>query len=314
VGYISTFILIEVGLLTFAFFWGRRSAKPQQKHLVTDSLLLEFFEMKKIENENAEIVRLGMALSTPLWLSNSYLTRKTIGEYIEEAASVTENINASIKVLIDDLGWTNVELGLYQEAEAKLKRGLQLAEENSNGYYLAKGYRHMFGLNYRLGNLEVAEQFLSMAIKLTNSLPADKKKDELIAEIHFAKSSLEHKRGNLDNSLKEIEIAYNMYKQLPDKEWIIKIQSRKGEILLSQNNIEEAIEIFRHGLNDSKKYHFNRQIVKNLIGLGKCYYEKKELKKAKKYFDDAFMIADNIGMFYEKTILLAEMEKYKTNN
>lgn len=306
--------LIFVLTNLISFFLGKKTGQKKETSLKegSDYMLLEFFEQKKIENEHAEIVRIGLALSTPLWLSHNYKTRKKIGEFIEEAASFTNNINARIKVLIDDLGWTNVELGLYDEAKSKLTRGIELAKEHNNGYYLAKGHRHLFGMSYRLEKLDKAEEYLIIAVELTNSLPQDKKKDELVAELHFAKSSLYHKKGDLEASYREIETAHVLYQNLPDKEWMIKILARKGEILLSKNKIEEAIEIFRQGLTDSIKHHFNRQIVKNRIGLGRCFYEKKELAKAKIELESAMKIAEDIGMFYEKTIISLELEKFKS--
>jgi len=315
VGYITTFFIIEFGLLYFAFLVGKRSVRPPKpKEKTSDEILLEFFENKKTGKVNADIVRFGLALSTPVWLSHKYQTRKAIGELVEDAANNPHNIGAIIKVLIDDLGWTNVELGLYSEAEDKIKLGIYLAEKHSNNYYVAKGYRHLFGLNYRQGNIEIAEKHLKDSKEVTEKLPADKKKDELIAELHFATSSLEFKKGNLEKSLQEIEIAHEKYKLLADKEWIIKILARKGEILLSQKKYEEAHIIFKQGLEDSKTYYFNRQIVKNLIGLGLFHLARTQIPKAKHEFENARKIADEIGMYYEKRIIDDHLAMINSNN
>ncbi len=315
VGYYTTGGLFAIAIFALGFFLGRRTSKfyvsnYSETHLVENLLL--YFSKKKKQGANEEIIRLGIALSTPLWLSQNYLARKAIGQFVYDAAIETDNFNAQVKTLVDDLGWTNVELGLYDEAKEKLDLGIKLATEKNNGYYLAKGYRHLFGINYRNGILEKAEEYLKLAIQYTESLPHDKKKDELIAEIHFAKSSLELKRDNLETAIREIHTAEEQYKKIPDKEWAIKISARKGDILLKRGEKEEAMKVFKHGLHEAKKYHFNKQIVTNMIGIGKCYYERGDYPESNQALREAFQLADSIGMFYEKNLINIELEKLKT--
>ena len=315
IGYYTSAGLGLIAVFALGLYFGKRASKLHpadftEKHFV-DNLLI-YFAMKKESNANEEIIRLGIALSTPLWLSHHYLTRKQIGTYVYEAAIDTADTNAQIKVLIDDLGWTNVELGLYEEAEAKLRLGIKLAEEAKNEYYLSKGYRHLFGINYRNGDLEKAEQYLKLAVEYADKLPPDKKKDELIAEIHFAKSSLEYKKHNLDISLREIEAATEQYKNIPDREWTIKIAARRGDILLERNEIEEAMTVFRHGLHEAKKYHLNKQMVANMIGVSKCQYIRGDYEDAWKTSQAAYVIADGIGMFWEKHLINIEIEKVRS--
>lgn len=289
------------------FALGRKFPAPHTGD--SDQHLVAFFERKRAENDNAAIVRFGLALSRPLWLSHKYPTRRQIGEFVRDAAAVTGDIGATIRVLIDDIGWTNVELGKFDAARTKLELGVELAIRHNRPYYVAKGRRHQFALNYRRGDLDTAERFLALAIEATEAMHPSESKDELLAEVHFAKSSLELKRGNLEKSLLQIEIAQEMYATLPDKEWPIKILARKGEILLAQGKIEEATEVFRRGYNEAKGEHLNRQEVKNLIGLGRCAYESRTLQKAKQHFDDALKLAESVGMFHEKSLIAIEQAK-----
>lgn len=315
IGYYTSAVLFVIAVFALGFLLGRRTSKLYVSNYTEQNFienLLIYFEKKKKENANEEIIRLGIALSTPLWLSQNYETRKIIGGYVYDAAINAENPNAQIKVLIDDLGWTNVELGLYDDAKEKLLLGIKLADEEKNGYYLSKGYRHLFGINYRNGNIEKAEEYLMLAIKHTELLHQDKKKDELIAEIHFAKSSLEYRKGNYEVSLSEIEAAAEEYKKIPDKEWAIKISARRGDILLEKGEAEEAIKVFKHGLHDAMKFHFNKQIVTNMIGIGKCQYKSGDYIDSRETFTNAYAIADKIGMFYEKYLINVEFEKLKS--
>jgi tetratricopeptide (TPR) repeat protein len=298
-------------LLWLSFFLGRKSVKIIfVKQQFTDALI-EFFNNKKLEGKDTEIIRWGLAISTPLWLSQKYEIRKKIGEFVEDSAINLDNYKALIKVLIDDIGWTSVELLDYTFAESKLLQAIELATTYKEFHLLAKGYRHLFGLNFRKRNFNDAEEFLKRSFEITDKLPEDKRKDELLGEYYFAKSSLEHKKGNFQLAFDEIEKAKQQYEKLTDKEWIIKITARKGEILVSMNKIEEAKNLFKKGLNESTKLQFNRQIVKNLIGLGICNYTTRYDTKALERFNQAQEIAENIGMYYELEIIKIEKLKLK---
>lgn len=304
------YIIILITAFLIGYYCGLKRRKNQEKNFTIH--LIKFFEQKSKEGKDAELIRWGISLSKPLWLSQKYKIRKQIGEFVEKSAINKENYNARIKVLIDDIGWTNVELGEFEEAKKMIEKGINLAREKGNRYYLAKGFRHLFGINFRQDKLKEAEKFLNKSKNETDNLIESRKKEELTAEYHFAKSSLEHKKKNYSQSLNHIEIAHNLYENLPDKEWSIKILARKGEILISQNKVDEAKDIFLKGLNDSKNFQFNKQIVKNLIGLGKVYFELRNFNESRKYLDSAFEIADNIDMYYEKSLI--EKERRKLNS
>lgn len=310
VGVIGVILLSAVAVFTIGYIVGNRR-RPTSRDLFSDTLL-EFLEQLKNDGQDAEIIRFGIALSTPVWLSQKYELRKQIGNYVFQAAINQNDKHVKIKMLVDDLGWTNVELGLYDDALGLINRGITLAAECGDVYYQAKGSRHLCALSSRQGLLDQAQEFLDAAIAFTEVLNEDSRKSEMIAEIHFAKSSLAHKKNKLAEALAEIDIAYDKYASFIDREWRIKILARKGEIFISQGRIQEAMEIFLEGLDISRKCHFNKQIVKNLIGLGKCACRDNQLRKAQTYFDQAMNIAAKIGMFHEKRAIEQELVRIKS--
>ncbi len=272
--------------------------------------LVFFFEEKEQKKEYAEIIRWGSALSKALWLSHNFKTRKEIGKYVEKAAPKLSHNKALIRAKINDIGWTSVELLDYENAENIIKEGIELAKSENDFYMIAKGYRYLFSIYLRQGNqLTQAEEYLKNSLDETKKLvDGNPHKTELIAEYHFANASLENKKGNHNLALEEIEKAEEAYKQLPDKEWAIKINARKGDITLASkqaNSIDTAITIFNSGLEESKKYQYLRQEVKNLTGLGACY-----IAKGKDYYDDAKAnlsnakkIAEKLSLYYELGII-----------
>jgi tetratricopeptide (TPR) repeat protein len=309
-------IVIFLVLIWVSYFLGRKSVKKEFndsiiKQPFTDALI-EFFENKKQESKDSEIIKWGLALSHPLWLSQKYEIRRKIGEFVEEASIKRGNYRALIKVLVDDIGWTNVELLQYDEAEVQLNKAIKLATEHKEIELLAKAYRHLFGLNIRQYKIDAAEKFLNLSLKITQDIKEEIIKNEMLAEYYFAKSTLEHKKGNFNDALKDIDLSKEMYEKLRDKEWTIKILARKGEILISLNRIDEARSIFIKGIEDSRVLQFNRQIVKNLIGLGICNSMNGNNKTSLDYFIEAELLAESIGMYYELELIRKEKIKLST--
>ena len=302
-------------LIWLSYFIGRRSVKKEIAVRISQQpfidALIEFFHKKKTEGKDAEIIRWGLSLSTPLWLSQKYEIRRSIGEFVETSAISLDNHKALIRALIDDIGWTSVELRDYSFAKEKLLQGVELACRHNELVFLAKGYRHLFGLNFRQNQIEEAERYLALSLDVMNNLIEGVSKDEIVAEYHFAKSSLEAKKGNFEEAIKEIDKAKEGYDKLEDKEWVIKILARKGEILVALNKIEEAKSLFVKGLSESKKSQFNRQQVKNLIGLGMCCSKTGYNKQANENFTEAELLAESIGMYYELEIIHAEKIKLR---
>lgn len=308
--------IIFLTLIWLSYFWGRKSVKREIKEATikqpfTDALI-EFFEIKKQENKDSEIIKWGLALSHPLWLSQKYEIRRIIGEFVEEASIKRNNYNALIKVLVDDIGWTNVELLQYEEADKQLNRAIRLAKDHNNLEYLAKAYRHLFGLNIRQNRKEEASTYLNLSFEITRTIDNIEIKNEMMAEYYFAKSTYEHKNNNFEIALENIETSEKMYDKINDEEWLIKIQARKGEILLSLNRLDEARSIFIKGIEDSRSFQLNRQIVRNLIGLGLCNSQNGNNKTSYNYFTEAELLANSIGMYYELEIIKQEKIKLST--
>jgi tetratricopeptide (TPR) repeat protein len=247
-------------------------------------------------------------LSNPLWLGCHFEERIKIGLCVENAANRIAHYKALTRAIIKDVGWTSVEL---QKSDAKniIEEGMRIATERNDCYMLATGYRYLFSFYLRQNKLQEAEPYLNNYLTETNKLNDSPHKTELMAEYHFAKASLENKKGNYTEALSEIRLAETEYERLPDKEWKIKIKAREGDILLEKGDINKAIGIFDEGLKDSKRYQYKRQEVKNLTGFGACYIKNGRLDDAKTNLNKAETLAKQLNLKYELDII----EKHKVD-
>lgn len=305
-------------MLWLSNYLGRRYIKNKLKQTILkqpfNEVLLEYFKKLKDEGKDAEIIRWGLALSKPLWLSQNFELRKEIGEFVETAAIKRDNKNALLKVLVDEIGWTKIEMLDYTSGEAKLLQAVKLAIEINDLPLLAKAYRHLNASCIRQNQISQAENYLTKSLVTTNQIQTSKIKEELVAEYYFAKATIELKKGEFDLAHNDIEESKRLYENLKDKEWPLKIWARKGEILLAQGKTEEAKSIFIKGTHIAKEQHYLRQQVKNEIGLAMCYSKDGHNINASEHLTGAKLIAESLGMYYELDIINKEVIKIRNRH
>ncbi len=263
-------------------------------------VLLEYFENLEKDGKDAEIIYWGLALSKPLWNSQKYEIRKRIGEFVENAAINRDNHMATIKVWIDEIGWSAVEMLDYSTGNTKFHQALELAVKKGKPALglLAKCYRHLNASHFRQHEIVKAEEFLNLSFMTTLLMDEGDEKNELLAEYYFAKSTLELKKDPVE-ALKLIEMAEKQYGQQIDDEWRLKIQARKAEILIALHQPDDALVISKKGLADSKHLQLHRLEVKHQIGMGLCYLAMMKKPAAEKELTHAQELAEKMDMFYE---------------
>jgi len=285
---------------------------------ITDSLVAYFEELKRQNNSDELIIRWGLGVSKPLWVSHSYQILKNIGQIVFESAKKSNDEKAQIYVLINNIGWTNVELLEYSDAITNIKEGITLLnKENNRDYYLlAKAHRHLVSINIRTDNMDKKEEceiHLKLCEEATNNYIESwkettntyelNKQNRLRAEFNFTKATYEHKSGNNDKALSFINEAEELFAKIPNKDWKVKIMARKGDILLALNRDKEALDSFNKGKDISIRATLNKPLVKNLIGLGNYFIKQGEYKNAKDNLELALTKANEIGMYYEIEII-----------
>jgi len=169
-------------------------------------------------------------------------------------------------------------------------------------------------LYFRNGNIEKSKEYLKIAIENTKDIPDIRGKKEAEAEINYSESLLLTETGKYDEALDKIDEAKNLYEKLGSKEWLIKIDNQKAEILIKKgddNSLNQAADIIRDNLKKSKQHKFMKQYVRSFIADGHYYFKKRNLPKAKNSFEKGLEIAERIGMRYEKRLIDKAIENIK---
>lgn len=243
-----------------------------------------------------EVIRMGAVLSRSLWLSGRYHARVKIGELVEEASALVGKKKEQAQALIDDLGWTNVVLGNYEEAKRNILHGNEIAKSEGHGYLHSKGLRHLGGIAKRQKSYDDANRCYDEALKVARSLSDPKESKEMIAGIEYALGSLKIDQRDLPDAEKHINTALDMYRELKDVERTIKTISLNADLHLENGEIQKAKDMFREGLKLSRENDRKDQIVFNLRGLSKIYFLEDDTAKAAELRNEADIIAKAIGM------------------
>jgi tetratricopeptide (TPR) repeat protein len=252
-------------------------------------------------------IRWAEAVSRALWLDGSYRTRIEIGKLAIKAADSLgpDATRQKIRALIDDCGWTSIEMGRLEEGERFILEGIRLAEEHNWPYMRAKGLRHLAGRQLRGENFALAENTLAAALSATLAAPEGVEKDELLAEWYYAQGVLQLARDNVSQADQSISEAEKAYAKLPSREWRAKIQVRRGEIEFRSGDAAKALGIFSEAKAVAARHHYKRVQVKAEIWLAKVYLHLNQVREAKAELASAKRAVSESEMLHEQRILTA---------
>jgi len=272
-----------IGLLAlggFVFLFGYRS---RRRLFSLEGCLQDEVKTLVSEGLNHVAIRWAESTSRALWVDGSYRARAEIGALAIRAADAIgiEAIRHKIRAMIDDCGWTSVEMGMLKEGERWLREGIQLAQDHNYPYMKAKGLRHLGGKHLRNHDLATAEHTLQEAFDATAGLPDGPEKDELLAEWYYAQGVLFLAQGDLAKAARSVSEAEKEYTRLPNKEWRAKIQVRKGEIEFRSGDAAKALGIFSEAKAVASEHHYKRVLVKSRLWLAKVYLELNQVAEAK---------------------------------
>ena len=243
---------------------------------------------EKIEaGDYQDILHLGPPLSRLLWLSGDYDNRVKLGKLVQEAALYSQNKTAEMRSLIDDTGWTLFVLNKPEKAITNINKGITIATDLADYYYIAKGNRHLFNIYLQTNNMTLATSNLSDARTASNQIEDTKQKKEMTNGIDYDAIELFIKQNALDDALNEATRLLNEYKATGDKARTPKVYSLIGKIyfLRNRNDEEESIKYFKLGLNAAKQQKRKDEVIKCYMGLTVCYLRKGDTHQAQEFYD-----------------------------
>lgn len=270
------------------------SLETAQKQDVTSALVSE---MQQAFNNKRwkEVIRIGAAMSRPLWITGRYPLRIQLGTLVESAAAYEGNRAAQAAALIDDLGWTKAALGRFDEAKASIEHGVKLAREAGQHYLVSKGNRHLAGIAIKLSQLEDAAEFLAKARTASASVDDARLKSELEASFCYSEAVQQRKQGLFAEALQNFEEAQRRFTELGDHDRSVKCYGSMGDIYLQTKNIPAAKDSYRTGLSLARQASRKDAELRCLRGLAETATAEGQAAEALPFLIEAAQIATQIG-------------------
>lgn len=260
--------------------------------------IVDELQQRMKKKEHSDVIRIGCALSRALWISGDYENRTVIGELVLEAATKQGDVFTKIRVLIDDLGWTNVILEREASAICNIKKGIELAKAEDKIYWTAKGYRHLFNIyliksKYNNEYLPKAKEYLDLSKENALKIVSDDERIEMLTGIDYGEVELLITIQKYKDAIELGENILRTYEERNDSDRLAKAYSQLGKIYFLLKDYTRAISSFSEGLAFAEENNRLDEQIKCSMGLAVCYSQLKEFSKVKKYIDKCNLIYKN---------------------
>lgn len=285
--------------------------QPKEDSAVANAMISQI-EEEVSQGNFVSAIRLGQALSRPLWLDGHYFERIRLGEIMFEVGSLTNNKKIQIQALIDDMGWTNVVLNKFNEAKMNIEFGIEIAKEMNDYYMMAKGNRHLSDINIKLTQYNKAESNLQEAERYAKKIINNKRREEMIAGLQYGYSVLYLAIKRLDEAEETCKNAQKKWEKIEDLERACKTYSQLGKILVLKGNDLQALSIFFKGLEVSRKHNRKDEIIKNLLEISKIQIKQGNIRDVERNLENALNLNKRVNLLTEGEEIRTLLKKVKT--
>ncbi|BCB82684.1 hypothetical protein GCM10022251_66020 [Phytohabitans flavus] len=246
----------------------RLGAESRRPPGLTDAFVQQITELQESGRHEA-VVRYHKQLSRLLWVEGQLESRIRIGRLIEHSAALIGNKRVQAGILIDDLGWTNVAVGRFDEARGNISYGIDLAEECDDRYLAAKGLRHLGGLADEQGDYATAKAEFGRARDRAQTIQDEPARSEMLAGIDYGEAQLALHVGQVDQAVDYINASEARRLASGDDSRIVRTYALKGQILEKRNEILRARDSYVRGLELARRVGRIDEQIRNLQGLAR---------------------------------------------
>lgn len=273
-------------------------AKPEQKK--EEAIFEEPVEAPKPKKPEEDKTAYSEGL---LWLAKTYIKRENwfaaemLLQKLEKGA-VSDDIKSDLPATYANL---YIKQKKYGDAIAKLNQAI----EEENDKQLKSRYAYITGQIYQLGNQSnKALEYFSLAKKYARS-----PKMEFMSELAMAKTALGSGSRSKESVLSDLKKMLSDTKNSDVKD---QIYFTIGEIEVSQNNTDEAIDNFVKSIaNNSRDQKLKAETYFKIAGL---HYDAEKYLEASNYFDTTLTLIQRTDIRYVKVQkLVANLKDIASN-
>lgn len=241
-----------------------------------------------------EVMRIGAALSRPLFEGGNFQARLDIGTLVEEAAAAVGDERTQMMSLIDAIGWSSVELGEISRAQGKIRHGLEVARSLKDWFYISKANRHLGVICRRQNKYEAAAKYYEEAEEAANRIDNSEKRRDATAGLAYARATLYMHLKKYSEALQAVDLAIRDSADSNDAYRLTMALTLKGNIFFEAGKIPEAKDTFRKALRSADDNSQRLLSVRSYIGLTRVYRAEANWSKAAEMLEQAAKLADEI--------------------
>jgi len=222
-----------------------------------------------------------------LWHRGKLNERIKLGEYVEETAIRSDNLEYLSEALIDDIGWSWVLLKELDKGQKYIENGKRFADEIDHKYYSIKSKRHLSAIDFERGKIEEALSKLDKISKLTNDDLSGKQQQKMMFGINYAKAKIAIVHKDFEMGLESINVSRGIAKEMSNEFKEIMTYSIEGKILELKKDIYKAQTVFLNGLKKAQELSMYDEMIKNCAGLISVYKKRGNISKSNEYIERA---------------------------
>lgn len=224
----------------------------------------------------------------------------TLYEKAYTIASKMDDKSILLKYLIN-ISLNSTTKGEYIKAIEMLEKSIIIAKELKDNVSLARLFNSL-AVNYNnQGNFSVALEYYLKALTIFEKLNSQSD----IAKIYINIAGIKTSQKEYDESLKYLHHSLTISEKLKDKFKISVCLANIGHTYMKKNDIR-ALEYYEKALKnigDNKK----SLTVNILVNMGNIYTQQKEYSKALEYLNEAFSLAETLGIKHSTGDIWTEM-------
>lgn len=258
-----------------------------------DSLL---FELEKTK-DSEKIVNLLLEISSKYELTDFKMSHK----YVDRALTEAEHSNSN-KILAKTYlyaGYTNFNLGLYEQSTKYYIKYLNIEKSNNNTIGIANAMVNIAAIKLKLKEFKAGEQYLLDALTIYNN--EIKKNPKNIPYVQLV--SVYNNLGIVQQNFKQYDKAIEYYNKgiailkrtTISQDLITKLYNNLGIIYLEQKLFSDALSSFNQALNIRINLNDKQGQASTYSNLATYYFATKDTAKAIGSLYRSLYLAQEVG-------------------
>ncbi|NAS14032.1 tetratricopeptide repeat protein [Poritiphilus flavus] len=186
----------------------------------------------------------------------------------------------------------------YDLSETNFKKAIENSKENADSEHLGEAYYGLGDINYLKWAYFEQEDALNISKAYLDSSLIQAKQGKLLeleSKVLYRLGSILQIQGQNEESLKYFEKGLKISFSISDTVGMIRNDTHKAAELMRSGKLDSALFHYTRAYNHGKQINSNYTEAHSLCNLGQYHFDIDETPEAKRYFDKARYLSEELG-------------------